>query len=162
MPSHGPIVTKNKQNKWSGQSSINHICMFKYGHGVWSTDLTFILGRHNISCYVCIADLSIKYLKQLIVRAHTSGSNHQVQSSEVNNTLDNNTNRLSTKILLSYILHCIRTSATYKNITMEHVIMESGQLNGGCWLRMGNVWQPKTSEHSGIIKIQLDTIIFWY
>ena len=47
---------------------------------------------------------------------------------EVNNTLDNNTNQLSTNILLSYILHCIKTSATYKNITMEHVIMESGQL----------------------------------
>ena len=64
-----------------------------------------------------------KVFEAIDVRAHTSGSNHQVQYSEVNNTLDNNTNRLSTKILLSYILHGIRTSDTYKNITMEHVIL---------------------------------------
>ena len=31
----------------------------------------------------------MNYLKQLIVRAHTSGGNHQVQYFEVNNTLDN-------------------------------------------------------------------------
>ena len=51
--------------------------------------------------------------------AHTSESNHQVQYSEVNNTLNNNTNWLSTKILLSYILHRIRTSATYKKYYHE-------------------------------------------
>ena len=67
--------------------------------------------------------IQLKYLKQLIGRAHTSGSNHHVQWSEVNNTLGNNTNRLLTKILLSYLLHCIRTYATYTNIIMEHVIM---------------------------------------
>ena len=74
------------------------------------------------------------------MRAHTSGTNHQV---EISKWIIHWTT-IPTGCRRKKYYHIYYTALEHlppiTNITMEHVIMESGQLNGGCWCNILTLW----------------------